>query len=167
MRSFMVVPAALGLLLAMGCGAPKGVSFGEKMTVLPKRTVQVASVIAEPTKYEGHRIRVEGTVDSVCAHKGCWIRMAGKPGGETLFIKFTCPVDGRLIPMAAVGKKAVVEGELEIKMIPEDEARHYAEDSGKSKEEIAKIVGPQKTLKLNSPAAVVMGLPAAGEEVTK
>lgn len=158
MRSFMVLPAALGLMLAIGCSAPKGAAFGEKMTVLPKKTVRVASVIENPTKYEGQRIRVEGVVDSVCVHKGCWINLAEKPGAKPLFVKFTCPVDGRLIPMDAMGKTAFVEGELEIKMIPEDEARHYAEDAGKSKEEIAKITGPQRTLKLNSPAAVVQGL---------
>ncbi len=153
--------AVLGLMIVSmvaGCQSTsnKGVSYGEKMTLSGWKTIKVADVLKNPDRYAGQRIRVEGVVDTVCAHKGCWINMTQPGGSEPLFVKFTCPVEGRLIPMDAVGKTVTVEGELEIKMIPEDEARHYAEDAGKSKEEIAKIVGPQKTLKLNSPAALLM-----------
>jgi hypothetical protein len=158
----MAACSVVGLLAVSvlgGCRSTsaKGVAYGEQMSLSARKTVDVARVIENPTKYEGKRIRVAGVIDTVCAHKGCWINMTQPGGGEALFVKFTCPVEGRLIPLDAVGKEVVVEGELEIKMIPEDEARHYAEDAGKSKEEIAKIVGPQKTLKLNSPAAEVRG----------
>ena len=44
----------------------------------------------------------------------------------------------------------------------EDEARHYAEDAGKSQEEIAKIAGNQKVVRISSPAARVVGIPSEG-----
>ena len=75
--------------------------------------------------------------------------------GNDVFVKFTCPVEGRLIPMEAEGRTALVEGTLEVKVISEEEARHYRQDAGASPEEIAKIVGPQTEIKLNSPAAMI------------
>ncbi len=77
---------------------------------------------------------------------------------ETLLIKFTCTVKGRLIPVDAVGKFAFIEGRLNIVEISEQEARHYKEDAGASKEEIAKIVGPQTTVRMSAPAARISGV---------
>ena len=77
---------------------------------------------------------------------------------ETLFVKFSCPVKGRLIPMEALGHLAIVEGSFKLSEISEADARHYAEDAGKSPEEIAKIVGPQNQLRMSAPAAMIRGL---------
>lgn len=86
------------------------------------------------------------------------------PGGaeesaDNLFVKFTCPIGGRLIPMEAVGHQAIVEGTLQVETISEDDARHFAEDAGKSQEEIEEIVGEQIQLRMASPAARIVGLP--------
>lgn len=137
--------------------------FGGKLKLAADKTICAGKVLANKDKYAGKHIRVCGKVDSVCAHKGCWIRLAGAGGDETLFVKFTCPVEGRLIPMEAASKCAVVEGTFEVKEISQEEARHYKEDAGASPEEIAKIVGPQKQVKLNAPAAMIAGLGAPAE----
>jgi len=84
--------------------------------------------------------------------------LTDEAAAETVFVKFTCPVDGRLIPMAAVGHQALVEGVLTVEEITEGEARHYQEDAGASTAEIAKIVGPQKQLSIMAPAARIKGL---------
>ena len=78
--------------------------------------------------------------------------------GEDVFVKFTCPIEGRLIPMDAAGKDAVVEGTIEVTEISEEEARHYREDAGATPEELEKIVGPQRTIRIQSPAALIQGL---------
>ncbi len=133
----------------------KWTSFGEPLKLRARNTVCVADVLSNPDRYEGKLIRVCGKVDSVCAHRGCWIRLAGTAGDETLFVKFTCPVEGRLVPMEAAGRCAVVEGTLEVKEISEEEARHYKEDAKAPPEEIAKIVGPQKLVNMRSPATII------------
>ncbi len=139
-----------------GCGdTSKWTAFGQKMKLTSGQPVCMSEVLADKAKFAGKFMRVCGKVDSVCAKRGCWIRLTGPSASETLFVKFTCPIDGHLVPMEAKGRRAIVEGTLELKEISQDEARHYAEDAGKSKEDIAKIVGPQKIIKLNAPAAII------------
>ncbi len=156
-RSLVIVGiASLGLFFASGCASHgQYTPFGESMKLSDRDSIPVKDVLADPVKYAGQRIRVTGTVDEVCANKGCWIRLGAAKSAENLFVKFTCPVEGRLVPMSAVGRTAVVEGTLEIKKISEAEARHFKEDAGASPEEIAKIAGPQKQLRMNAPAALV------------
>lgn len=164
--------AGMGLCLTLGCAATKppshcerssaptpmtevadGRQYGEPMKLAPADTTEIKTVFADRMKYDGKFVRVAGVVESVCARRGCWMRLTDAAVGETLFVKFTCPIEGRLIPMDAVGKKAVVEGTLQVETMTEAEARHYKEDAGASPDEIKKIVGPQKVLRMRSPAA--------------
>lgn len=136
-------------------GSAKYASFGEAVNPSAQAT-PVAAVLSDTKTYEGKPIRVTGTVSKVCERKGCWLQISD--AGQDLFVKFTCPVDGRLVPMEAVGKKAIVQGELAIKEVSEADARHIAEEGGKTPAEVAKIVGPQKQITLNSPGAIVFGV---------
>lgn len=129
--------------------------YGKPMKLADSDTICAGKVMADAGKYDGKFVRLCGKVQEVCARKGCWITLTGPEGGESLRVEFTCPVEDRLIPMEAVGHRAIVEGALEIGEISEETARHYAEESKASPEEIAKIVGPQKQLVLKSPAALI------------
>ncbi len=135
------------------------VSVGAPMTPGATR-VTVAQVMGSPEAFVGKKVQVVGNVTEVCREKGCWVTLTdpgAKTGGEGLFVKFTCPAEanGRVIPMESVGHPAVVEGELVIRELTQDEARHYAQDAGKSPAEIAKIVGPQKRVTVRAPSATV------------
>src|SRR5262245_5790105 len=141
--------------------APSYRTFGEPAhtkDVTP--TVPVSTVLASADHYEGKYLCITGTVASVCPKKGCWITLA-EGGSKPMFIRFTCPVDGRLIPMEAVGKPAMVEGTVKVATISEAEARHQKQDAGASPDEIAKIVGPQTQVTVASPTARIADLPAA------
>ena len=48
------------------------------------------------------------------------------------------------MPLDIVGKTVVVEGKAELKETSVAMQKHYAEDAGKSKEEIEKIKEPKK-----------------------
>lgn len=163
------------LMLAGGCATTRATScntrcrfkdgesksfthYGEKMKLAADKTVCIREVLANPKAYDGKFVRICGQVESVCAAKGCWMKMTYPGGGDTLFIKFSCPVNGRLIPMEAVGHQAIVEGTFTAGEISEADARHYAEDAGKSPEEIARIVGPQLQLRMSAPAAIIRGV---------
>lgn len=144
------------------CGAATNIGtwghFGKPMKLTDRDTLCTGKVLSDTEQYAGKFIRIQGKVASVCANRGCWIRLGCKSTDETLFVKFTCPMKGRLVPMEAVGHRAVVEGTLELQEISEEEARHYKEDAGASPEEIAKIVGPQKITRMKSPAALIEGV---------
>lgn len=153
----LVVVAALGLLAGAGCAA-KHADFGQPLSLADADTVSVGKVLANPSAYEGKTIRVAGQVKEVCGEMGCWLTLADRDTKESIFVKFVCPIEGRLIPLDAVGKQGVVEGSLKVSEIDEGEARHIAEEAGKSAEQIAKIVGPQKQYRIQSPAARVWGV---------
>lgn len=148
------IPGALGLC---GCAA-KYSTFGESLMTGSGESLQVSNVLRQPDKYAGKNVRVSGRVVEVCAHKGCWITVADPGSTETVFVKFTCPVEGRLVPVEARGHTAIVEGEVQVEEVPEDQARHEAEEGGKSAAEIARIVGPQTRVRLMSPGARIEGL---------
>jgi hypothetical protein len=153
----MAITSALTLLSAAGC-SQRHTDFGEPMRADAER-VPVSRVLENPEQYDGKVVLVSGVVDSVCAQKGCWLRVGEPDGKETLLVKFTCPVgDDRLIPMEAVGRRVEVQGALAMTEISEASRRHEAEDAGKSPAEIEAIVGPARELRFDSPAARVYGL---------
>ena len=137
----------------------KYADFGEKMTLAEKDTVALDRVLANPDQYKDKLIRVSATVKDVCQHKGCWINMTDK-SGKDVYVKFSCPISGRLIPVDAKGKSCIVEGKLIVEEVSEDEARHVAEEAGKSDAEIRKIVGPQKRIRMSAPAAKIADVEA-------
>lgn len=150
--------AAVGVFLAAGCAQKSTTtytSYGNPMSKLESKAVPVSVIAATPEAFTSEPVLIYGKVTEVCAPKGCWAKISDDAAKEPIFVKFTCPIDGRLIPTDAVGKVALVEGTIEVKTLSEDEARHYAEDAGKSADEIAKIVGPQKQIRVKSPAAKI------------
>jgi len=155
MHRFLFTLFVIAVLLT-GC-ATSHRDFGEPL-VDSRTHATVDEVLADPEQYVGEPIHLEGMVVDVCKPKGCWMRLASNPVDDGIFVKFTCPVDGRLIPMAAIGQRAAVSGQLILETVSEADARHLAEDAGQSPEEIAKIVGDQKRLRIQAPGARVWGI---------
>ena len=112
-------------------------------------------------------VRITGTVSDVCSVKGCWLRVApsgAAKGSPDLFIKFADPPTGRLVPAEAVGQKVTVEGTLKQGTLSEKAARHFQEDAGAPREQIEKIVGPQKQLLVSQAVVQIQGInPRAAE----
>lgn len=105
MLSAMVLVAGLATGAA-SMDEPKTYGSGVKMT----DATPIATILAEPRKFEGKTVRVEGTVTAVCAHEGCWMALSadGKADGPTLRLKVD---DGVIVfPVTAKGHKAVAEG---------------------------------------------------------
>jgi hypothetical protein len=136
----------------------KYASFGTPMKLTDADIVPVQKLLAEPASYDGKYVRVSGTVNNVCPKKGCWLTLHDEKTNQNLFVKFPDPEQGRLIPMDAVGKPAIVEGTVKVKEISEAMARHYKQDAGASQEEIEKITGPQKQISITNGSAKVAGL---------
>ncbi len=87
-------------------------------------------------------VKVEGEVVSVCQVKGCWMRLVATDGSE-LMVKFKDY--GFFMPLDLAGK-VIMEGKAFKQVTPVDELRHYAEDAGKSAEEIAQITEPEEEI---------------------
>ena len=92
-------------------------------------------------------IKVTGTIDGVCQAKGCWMNIVSNTdkSKESMFVKFKDY--GFFMPLDASGSTAIMEGKAYKEETSVEELRHYAEDEGKSAEEIATITEPVRELK--------------------
>ena len=133
----------------------KWIAYGEKMKLTDADNLDAARVLSDVKKFEGKTVRLTGNVTSVCSAKGCWLKMSSPGSALEVFVKFTCPIEGRLIPVEAAGKPVIVEGKLTVKTISEEDARHIAGEAGKSQEEIDAIYGEQKQIEMAGPSALV------------
>ncbi len=103
---------------------------------------------------KGIETKVKGTVMSVCQNKGCWMKISPEGGGKSVFVKFKDY--GFFMPMDLAGSQVVMQGRAYISETPVAELRHYAEDAGKTKEEIEKITEPAKDYKFTATGVVIL-----------
>lgn len=104
-------------------------------------TAELGSMMKEK---EEVTTKVEGEIITSCAMKGCWMDMKMADGG-TMKVRFKDY--GFFVPTKGLeGKRAVIQGTATREVVDVATLRHYAEDAGKSKEEIAKITEPRTDL---------------------
>jgi hypothetical protein len=142
MKRILLATAVMALSFSINAqdapSAKPGVVFGEvseKGKVISANEVESKMV---DNKYEG---KIKGKVVEVCKAMGCWAKLQ-KDDGSTIMIKvkdheFAMPED-------IVGKIVLAEGSAQVKETSVNMLKHYAEDAGKSKEEIEKIKEPKK-----------------------
>ncbi|MGB8192485.1 MAG: DUF4920 domain-containing protein [Chitinophagaceae bacterium] len=119
--------------------AEKGITYGAGTTADGAITVDEADAkIKEEDKYTG---KVKGKVITVCKEKGCWMKIE-RENGEPMMVKFKDY--GFFMPKNIEGKEVVLDGVATVKETSVKQLKHYAEDAGKSKEEIEKITSPKK-----------------------
>lgn len=84
--------------------------------------------------------KVEGTINASCAAKGCWMTMQLSNGEE---MRVTFKDYGFFVPTKGLnGKTAIVEGVAKREVTSVATLKHYAEDAGKTEEEIEAIAQP-------------------------
>jgi hypothetical protein len=92
---------------------------------------------------EMKNVKVTGKVNSVCKMKGCWMEIADGKGGNTRVrfknYEFFVPRDCENQTVSAQGVARF--DTTSVAML-----KHYAEDAGKSKKEIAAITQPEVSL---------------------
>jgi hypothetical protein len=152
----------IGSMLAIACAslgisarvreaprnAAKGVTYGAGVTAGERLGLDAAM----KSKSFGKTIRVIGSVEEVCKVKGCWMMLSdGKSRVRVTFKDY-----GFFMPKNLVGYKVALEGVLTEETLTEKDARHYAEDAGKSAKEIAAIVGDQKEYSFEATGVVVL-----------
>ena len=86
--------------------------------------------------------KMTGTVMEVCQAKGCWMKVDLENGNQVM-VKFKDY--GFFMPKNIAGEEVIMNGKAYVNVVPVSELRHYAEDAGKSAEEVATITEPKKT----------------------
>ena len=86
-------------------------------------------------------VKFASNIKEVCSKKGCWMKLPLDENTET-FVRFKDY--GFFMPLDSKGREVVLNGRAFVKETSVKELQHYAEDAGKSKEEIAKITEPKR-----------------------
>jgi len=126
--------------------------YGAEITI--EGAIPASQVLAQLGDKELVELKVEGTIVEVCQMKGCWMTM-DIGSGETMRITFK---DYEFfVPKASAGYKAVIEGKLTRQMTDVETLQHYAEDAGKTKEEVAEITEPEEKLSFEAAGVIITG----------
>ncbi len=111
-------------------GDPK--KFGKDITV--KTTTKISEIYANPSKYLGKKVVIEGHIVDVCAKRGCWMEVKSDKPGQSMRVKVN---DGEIVfPLDKKGSWAKVEGEVQEVKLTKEEAiefyQHKAEEQKKT-----------------------------------
>ena len=89
------------------------------------------------------KVKIEGEILSSCPMKGCWMKISVEK--DTVLVRFKDY--GFFVPKNGIeGKSTIINGKLSVDTLSIAQLQHYAEDAGKSKEEIALISKPEITI---------------------
>ena len=116
----------IAILMITLCAAPAfaGEKYGEKLS--DAEVIEISTLMETPEEYVGKTVKVEGRITGVCAHRGCWIEIAGDEDYQSLRFKVE---DGVMVfPAEAMGHVATAEGVFtKIELTPEQaDAVHKA-----------------------------------------
>lgn len=125
-------------------------NFGKQID--DKKAMAAAELPAKMGDKSEIQAKVTGTVESVCQVKGCWMKV-NLDNGETMRVVFKDYAF--FVPKDITGKTVVFEGEAKKTTVPVEHLKHYAQDAGKSKEEIAKITEPKDELTFVADGVIV------------
>ena len=126
--------------------------FGEKISA--DGAISYDELLTKMQQSDSMAVKVVGTVESVCQAKGCWMNIQANEGQPEMFVKFKDY--GFFVPKDISGQKVIMDGHAYREVTSVDELRHYAEDEGKSKEEIAAITEPVEELKFLASGVIVL-----------
>ena len=148
----------LGLLFCLSFSAfaqikpaTKGIKYGAGTTA--KGAIEVNLLEEKLVTADKFKGKVKGTVNKVCVKKGCWMTLE-QTDGEGIMIRFK---DYKFfMPKDIVGKDVVLQGTAQKTTTSVEMLKHYAEDAGKSKEEIEKITEPKTEIEFIATGVLVI-----------
>lgn len=122
----------LSLLVLLAVAVSAGELKLGKPLLLPRPT-PIDQLAAQPDKYAGKTVQVQGKVTEVCQMMGCWMQLVDPGSGKSVRIKVN---DGELaFPKDAAGRLATAEGKFtRISLTREQtlaQAKHEAEEQGR------------------------------------
>ena len=160
LRSFVARLAACCALavpvaFASDVAAPSPAAYGEALRL--EEATPIASILAEPRRFEGERVRVEGEIDGVCRMKGCWMTL--RQDDAVVRIKVD---DGVIVfPSDAVGLHAAAEGVVELHEMTRGQyvewRAHLAEELDQAFDPETVGEGPYEMVQIRGAGAAIAG----------
>lgn len=163
MKNHNLILALLGLSLTFSCqksenqtesitelSAPIPGIYGESITIEGvTNTEAMVSQVESNGTFEG---KIAGEIKEVCTKKGCWMTM-DLPNGESMRITFKDY--GFFVPTNSQGFPIVLEGVAILTETDVATLQHFAEDQGKTAEEVAAITEPKREITFEATGVVI------------
>jgi hypothetical protein len=141
MKNLLII-GVFAILFAYGNKAQaQGQNYGAKITAEGARPVSdLKKLMGNKTEMN---VKLQGTVESVCQKKGCWMDLKGADGKS---IHVTFKDYAFFMPKDASGKQAIIDGVAKVEETSVADLKEYAKDAGKSQKEIDAIKEPKREL---------------------
>ena len=119
-------------------------SVGEEFSTTDVVSISELSEVYKDLKPgDSVAVRFRANISEVCKAKGCWMKTELQDGQE-IMIKFKNYAF--FVPKDITGKEAIINGTAYVAEMSVAEQQHYAEDAGKTEEEVSAIIKPERTL---------------------
>jgi hypothetical protein len=148
MRHLLII--SLFLIISSSITAQKKTTFGDKIT--DKDFVLADEFLEKLGNNDSLEIKLKAPITSVCQKKGCWMHV-DLGNGKSMMVRFKDY--GFFVPMDAAGDEVIMQGKAFKEVLSVEMLRHYAEDAGKSKEEIEKITQAEEKLSFEASGVIV------------
>ncbi len=128
-------------------------TFGDQIdTQDVKSDREMAALYAQLETSDSVSTTFRAIVTEVCQAKGCWMKLKMSDGDEAM-VRFKDY--GFFVPKDIAGEEVIVAGNAFIDMMSVEDQKHYAEDEGKSAEELAQITSPKKTYSFEATGVLI------------
>jgi hypothetical protein len=119
---------------------PTYASYGEAITAAEALDIRtISQLMADKDSLD---VKLTGEIEKTCKMKGCWMTVKTSDNST---MRVTFANYGFFVPKEGMeGKTAIMQGKVSKIVNSVETLRHYAQDEGKSAEEIAAITEPQE-----------------------
>lgn len=132
-------------------GLEGGLNFGKDID--EAGSIPATDVVEFLDENDSSQMKIKGIVKEVCQKKGCWIKM---DIGNGKIMQVTFKDYGFFVPKDAAGKIAILQGVVKREISSVETLKHYAEDAGKSKEEVNAIIQPVQEIVFVAEGVILM-----------
>ncbi|MBA3901567.1 MAG: DUF4920 domain-containing protein, partial [Bacteroidetes bacterium] len=109
-------------------------------TISVEGAMPISDLVQQIEGKDSLKVKLTGNIEEVCQKKGCWMTFA-LANGNSMRVKFK-DYDF-FMPLNSNGQEVIFEGMAYREVTPVNELRHYAEDAGRTPEEIEAITEPE------------------------
>ncbi|MCC7185152.1 MAG: DUF4920 domain-containing protein [Acidobacteria bacterium] len=150
----LIVAAVMVMGVAAVTMAAQEKKFGSALTLT--EITKVSDIYANPEKYSGKRVQVQGPIVDVCEMMGCWLALGSDKEFETIRFKVE---DGVIVfPMSIKGKNAKVEGIISVETLSVAQQIAQGEEHAKEQKttfDPKTIKGPKVGIQIKGEGAIV------------
>lgn len=102
-----------------------------------REVTELASIMAEPERFDGQVVKTEGRVAQVCQQMGCWMELQAEEDGDAVRV----PMAGHsfFLPRDIAGRQATVEGTVEVAELDAETQEHLRGEGAQAADQALSI----------------------------